>query len=155
MTETKNTSSSVKPANSNNNIKNDIITTIKKKYTRIKHNVNKFMIDNRLYENVEQVTKYLKSHPILLTIFISIVAILLIPILLFIIFVVINVAFAFSGFIVVLVGVLSIGATVFCSLLFAVIMAIIIIGICLVFTWTLSCYILSLLKSFNIIKPQN
>lgn len=70
--------------------------------TRIKHNVNKFMIDNKLYENVDQVTKYLKSHPILLTIFISILAILLIPILLFIIFVVINVAFAFSGFIVVL-----------------------------------------------------
>ncbi|KAK0171085.1 hypothetical protein PV328_008847 [Microctonus aethiopoides] len=155
MTETKNTSSSVKPDSSKNSIKNDIITTIKKKYTRIKHNVNKFMIDNKLYENVDQVIKYLKSHPILLTIFISILAILLFPILLFIIFVVINVAFAFSGFIVVLVSVLSIGATVFCSLLFAVIMAIIMIGICLVFTWTLSCYMLSLMRNFNIIRPRN
>lgn len=59
------------------------------------------MEEAKVYETIDQVVKYLIANPILLGICILVAGVLAVPLLLFIIFAVINVAFAFTGFIVI------------------------------------------------------
>lgn len=68
---------------------------------KTKKMINQFMLETRMYETMDQAAKYLMSHPVLLAACVSVLAALIVPILLFIIFAVINVAFAITGFIVI------------------------------------------------------
>ncbi|KAH0561432.1 uncharacterized protein LOC123265879 [Cotesia glomerata] len=119
------------------------------KYSKMKKNFNKFMIDARVYEILDQILKYLMSHPILTAFCVLLVATFVIPIFLFISFALINVAFALTGFIVVEVAVLTVGATVLCSIFFCILTTIVGIGIMCALTWSVVYYFLTVLRNIR------
>jgi len=112
-------------------------------------NFNQFLMDAKICEMTERMGKYLTSNPVLLAACIAAIAAVAVPLLLFILFAVVNVAFAFTSFIIIEVTVLTIGATLLCCMLFCIISTITVMGLCLVLTYYVAYYILSLLKSIK------
>ncbi|OXU20235.1 hypothetical protein TSAR_016948 [Trichomalopsis sarcophagae] len=68
---------------------------------KIQQKCKKFFEDAKVFNKVDSMMKYLLSHPLLLAGFIIVVATLVIPIFLFTIFAIINVAIAFTSFIII------------------------------------------------------
>ncbi|XP_008548059.1 uncharacterized protein LOC103571623 [Microplitis demolitor] len=131
---------------------NNYVKSITSKYAKMKKNVNEFMIDAKVYEFFDQVIKYLMSHPVLSAICLLILASFTIPIFLFVSFTIINIAFAFTGFIIVQVAVLSVGATVLCSILFCVLSIVAVIGIICVLTWSIAYYLLTFMRNIQRVR---
>ncbi|XP_034937964.1 uncharacterized protein [Chelonus insularis] len=148
MTNTRNSVETLQQ-DSFNNRKDQLLNLLLHKCSRIKKNMYKFVTEAKIYETMNEVCKYLSSHPILLAVCLSVAAAFIVPVFLFILFAVINVAFAFTGFIVIEVAIISVGATVICSILFCLLSTIIVLGIFCIFAWTIACYIFSLIKNIT------
>ncbi|XP_043282163.1 uncharacterized protein [Venturia canescens] len=123
--------------------------TLKRQCGKAWNSLSQFLIDTRMCEAVEIVSQYLLSNPVLLAACIAIISAVAIPLLLFLLFAIVNVAFAFTSFIVIEVSVLTIGATVLGCMLFCVISVITIMGLSLVLTYYIAYYILSVIRSMK------
>lgn len=61
----------------------------------------KFIEDAKVYDKIDKMMKYMLANPIMLVGFIIVTAIFIVPILLFTFFAIINVAIAFTSFIII------------------------------------------------------
>ncbi|XP_033224568.1 uncharacterized protein LOC117177766 [Belonocnema kinseyi] len=118
-------------------------------YAGMKERCCEFLEGTKVYEKLAQMLAYMEANPFFTFCLFAILAAVATPIVLFVLFAIVNVAFIVAGFIIVEVTIFIIGATVLSSSVFFVITAVAVIGLFLLSFYLIFCYVVILLKKLR------
>ncbi|XP_043471084.1 uncharacterized protein LOC122504207 [Leptopilina heterotoma] len=117
-----------------------------KLFARIKRQCNEILQDPELQEYMKKAVEFSKANPFFTCGLFALMVGIAFPIIIFVLFVIANVAFVIAGFIILEVTIFIIGATVMSCSLFFVTTAVAIIGLSILTFYLLFHYLVNLMK---------